>query len=237
MARSANPPEETAESPSREHEPESIEYLEDSEDHEETFDPETALRQVDAWCEKYTQLFSLVLILGMLLPMIKQGGLYNSVFVIWPWHLIGLAAGDEIQMLFKKISGEGHMVLWFFVPIISGVTGLLSIKYLSGIHRSLVVSILGAAVFVLFTTLFVRESRVLGVMFLPESVSGGISYVLFGVSSGMIAMANHLRKRFRSSHVIRIITLVAGIVLGFSTNIRTRRNCTARFMGTSQSPS
>ena len=184
-----------------------------TEEYEEDLDAETALRQVDAWNENYTRFFSVMLILGMLLPIIKQSELYSGHVVLWPWQIMGLGVSEDMSSLLKGFSGRAWMVLWSLVPITAGVAGLLSIKLLSTVYRAILVTILGMVVFLLLVTVFISESRILGVIFLPETYIGGILYVVFLLSAGMIAMGNHLRKRFKRSNILRMISGGGGVVL------------------------
>jgi hypothetical protein len=184
------------------------------EDIEDDFDVEVALREVDVWSENYTRLFSIMLILGMLLPMIKYNELTNSTVIVWPWQIAGLAASESIYAALKGFSGGGNMILWTLIPIISGVAGLVAIKFLSPLNRSILASVLGMLVFFLLSIVFIEESRILGVMFLPWSPVSGILYIILLLSAGMIAAANHLRKRFKPTKLFRFISAGGGILLG-----------------------
>ncbi|MFC1884127.1 hypothetical protein ACFL2O_05095 [Thermodesulfobacteriota bacterium] len=183
------------------------------EDYEEKLDINTAYRQVDEWSADLLKIFSLMLILGFLLPMIKYSEIYKSTIIIWPWQLMGFVFGEDVRAAIKELSGGRSMVVWNLMPLFAGTAVLILKRYLSLIHRSIVMLIIGTFTFAMLVTIFIVESKILDVIFLPGSFSGGIMYIIFMLSAGMVAAANHLRKRFKSDGILRVISGVGGFFL------------------------
>jgi len=174
-------------------------------------------KELDAWSERLSLVFAMLLMAGFAWPLLKRSMLFGSDQLIWFWQLMGMGLDAEKAASMGTISSGDALLPWALIPLGTALLTLAIRSTFSGGRRSLGFLIVGAVSTALLFAVYYKEAELYGLMIIPPTMAGGILVLLTVFCGGFIPATNHIRKTVPAGRLLRTLSGVGGMVVLLAT--------------------
>jgi hypothetical protein len=150
--------------------------------------------EIESWVDRWPLPLAIALMIGFLLPLLKNSLLFDSFHLIWFWNLLGYGLeGPQVAAMATYSSGQWNEI-YLLLPLTSAFLLFITLFAIPKRLRGLVLFIAGSVPLAFAFTMLRSGGEIYGLIFLPASAAGGGMMLALLIAALLVATVNHLSK-------------------------------------------